>query len=138
MHEQIAGLLLRVGDAEAHAVAAQHAGVADLAAGLRVERRLVQHDRAALARLQAVDLLAVLHQRRDHAFGGLGLVAEEFGRAELFAQREPDGLGRGIARAGPRRARLRALAVHRVGERGDVDADAAVRSASWVRSSGKP
>ena len=45
MHEEIAGLLLRVGDAEAHALAGHHAGVADLAAGLRVKRRLVQHDR---------------------------------------------------------------------------------------------
>ena len=39
------GLLLRVGDAEAHAVARSiSAGVADLAAGLAVERRLVEHD----------------------------------------------------------------------------------------------
>ncbi len=90
MHEQIAGLLLRVGDAELDALAGQHAGVADLAAGLRVERRLVQHDRAALAGLEAVGVLAVLHQRGHHAFGALGVVAKKFGGAEFFAQRKPD------------------------------------------------
>ena len=42
MHEQIAGLLLRIGDAKAHALARHHAGVADLAAGLAIERRLVE------------------------------------------------------------------------------------------------
>ena len=51
VHEQVAGLLLGVGDAEAHAVGGHHAGVADLAAGLAVERRLVDDDRAALAGL---------------------------------------------------------------------------------------
>ncbi len=84
MHEKIAGLLLHVGDAELDALARQHTGIADLAAGLRVKRRLVQHDRAALAGLQAIGVLAVLHQRGDHAFGALGVVAEEFGGTELF------------------------------------------------------
>ena len=138
MHEEIAGLLLGVGDAKPHALAGHHAGVADLAAGLGIKRRLVQHDRAALAGLEAVDFLAVLHQRRHHALGGLGLVAQKFGGAELLAQRKPDVLGRGIAGARPCRARLFALPVHRIGEGGDVDADAARFSASWVRSSGKP
>ena len=50
MHEEIAGLLLRIGDAELDALADQHAGVADLAAGLRIERRLVQNDRAGSRR----------------------------------------------------------------------------------------
>ena len=125
MHEEVAGLLLGVGDAELDALARQQAGVADLAAGLRIERRLVEHDRTALAGLQAVGILAVLHQRRHHAFGALGLVAEEFGGAELFAQRKPDVLARGIAGARPRRARLGLLLFHRVGERRLVDADAA-------------
>jgi hypothetical protein len=91
----------------------------------RVERRLVQHERAGLAGLEAVDFLAVLDQRADHAFGVLGLVAEEFGGAELLAQAEPDVLGRGIARAGPGRARLGALRSIASVEAGDVDADAA-------------
>src|SRR5580704_17250619 len=93
MHPEIAGLFLRVGDAELHALAREHAGVADLAAGLRVARGLVHHDRAGLASFEAVELLAVLHQRRDHAFRGLGLVTQELGRAEFFAQWKPDALG---------------------------------------------
>ena len=101
MHEEIAGLLLRIGDAEFDAVADHHAGVADLPAGLRIKRRLVQNDRAALAGLEAVGFLAVLHQRRDHAFSGLGLVAQKFGGAEFLAQRKPDALGRGIAASRP-------------------------------------
>ena len=63
MHPEIARLLLRVGDAEFDALAREQAGVADLAAGLRIERRLVQHDRAGIACLEALDFLAVLHQR---------------------------------------------------------------------------
>ena len=69
--------------------------------------------------------LPSLHQGRDDAFGALGLVAQKFGGAELFAQREPDVLARGVAGARPRRARLGALPFHRIGEGGDVDADAA-------------
>ena len=49
MHEKIARLLLRIGHAEPHAVAADQPGVADLPAGLAVERRLVHHQRAGLA-----------------------------------------------------------------------------------------
>ncbi len=62
MHEEIAGLLLGVGDTKPHAFAGHHAGIADLAAGLRIERRLVQNDGAGLAGLEAFDLLAVLHE----------------------------------------------------------------------------
>jgi hypothetical protein len=40
---------------------ASYAGVADLSAGLAIERRLVQHHAAALAGLQLGDLLAVAH-----------------------------------------------------------------------------
>src|SRR5262249_46040628 len=125
MHPEIAGLLLRVGDAELRAFAREHAGVADLATGLRVERGLVQHDAAGLTGLEAVDLLAVLDQRRDHAFRALGLVAQKLGRAEFLAERKPHAFGSGVARAGPGRARLLTLAVHRVGEGRDIDADAA-------------
>jgi hypothetical protein len=81
------------------------AGVADLAAGLAVERRLVDDDRAALAGLSA-STSAVAQQRLHDAFGLLGVVAEELGGADLLAQREPDGLGRRLARARPGRARL--------------------------------
>ena len=85
--KNIAGLLLRVGDAEAHAIAGHHAGIADLAAGFAVERGLVQHNRAGIAGAERRDLLAVAHQRGDDAFGALGLVAEKLGGADLFAQR---------------------------------------------------
>ena len=121
MHEQVAGLLLGIGDAKPHALAQHHAGIADLAAGLRIKRRLVQNNGAALAGLQAFDLLAVLHQRRHHAFGGLGLVAEELGGAEFLAQRKPHGLARGIAATRPGGARFVALPLHRVGEGRDID-----------------
>ena len=53
-----------------------------------------------------------LDQRSHHALGGLGLVAQKLGRAELLAQREPDRLGRGLAGARPGLARLGALALH--------------------------
>ena len=75
MHEEIARLLLGVGDAKPHALAAHQPGIADLAAGLSIKRRLVQNNRAVLARLEASDLLAVPDQRTGHAFGGFGLVA---------------------------------------------------------------
>ena len=44
--EHVAGLLQGVGNAKPDAVRAQHPGIADLAAGFAVERRLVEHDRA--------------------------------------------------------------------------------------------
>src|ERR1700734_2905438 len=115
MREQVAGLLLGFGDAEADALAGHHAGIADLAARLRIKRRLVHNDRAALAGLEAFDLVTFLYQRAYHALGGLGLVAQEFGGAEFFAQRKPDILGRGIAASRPCRARLFALPIHGVG-----------------------
>src|SRR5581483_9923935 len=123
--EQVAGLLLGVGDTEANAVSGHDTGVADLAAGFAVERRLVHHDGAALALGERSRFLAVLDQRRNDAFGRLGLVAQELGGAAFFAQRKPDRLGRGFAGAGPGGARLLALALHRGVEAVDVDADAA-------------
>src|SRR5581483_10042747 len=125
MHEQVAGSLLRIGDLEAHAVATHDAGVADLAAGLTVERRLVEDDSADLALAERSDLLALLDQSGDDAFGALGLVAEEFGRADLFAQREPHGFRGRFAGAGPGSARLLTLALHGGVEALEIDADAA-------------
>src|SRR5215218_3531147 len=101
MHEEITGLLLRIGHAHLDARADQQTDIADLAAGLAVERRLVQYDRTTLAGLEAIDLDTVLDQRRDHAFRALGLVTEEFGGTELLAQRKPDVLGRSFAGARP-------------------------------------
>ncbi len=125
VHEHVAEVLLRVGDLEAHAIGRHHPGIADLAAGLAVERRLVEHDGAAVAFFQRIDFLAVAHERGDDAFGAFGLVAEEFGAADFFADAEPHRLVGGLAGARPRRARLLALLLHGVGEGRDIDADAA-------------
>src|SRR3974377_607027 len=104
MHEEAAGPLLGIGDAEFDALARKRAGIADLAARLRIERRLVQNDAAALARFQGIDLLAVLHQRRDRALGTFSLVTEKLARTERFVQWKPDVLGRAVAVCPPRRA----------------------------------
>src|SRR5215469_14253000 len=114
MHVEVAGLLLGIGDAEFDALARKRAGIADLAARLRIERRLVQNDAAAVARFQGIDFLAVLHQGGDSALGTFSLVTEKLARTELFVQRKPYILGCGVSASGPRRARLLALAVHRV------------------------
>ena len=125
MDEQAVGALLGVGDREAQARAGHLAAIADLAAAFGVERRLVEHDEAAFAGLEARHFLAVLDQREHHALGGLGVVAEELGRAELVAQREPHRLRGGVARARPVLAGLGALALHGGLERCGVDADIA-------------
>ena len=113
MNDEIAELLLRVGDAEAHALGRKRAGVADLAAGFAIERRLVDQHRTFLAGFQFFCLGAVLDQRRDDALGFLGFVAEEFGGAQLLAQAEPDRLGGRFAGARPVLARFFALPLHR-------------------------
>ncbi len=74
---------------------------------------------------ERADLRAVAHQRGDDALGGLGVVAEELGRADALAQREPDGLGRRLAGTRPGLARLGALALHRGLKAGIVDAETA-------------
>src|SRR5439155_13780217 len=125
MHKNVARLLLRVGNAHAHPLAGHYAGVADLTAGLAVERGLIDENRAALALIERGDLLAVLHQRGNDALCLLGLVAQKLARADLLAQREPDGLGRGFARTCPRGARLLTLARHRGVEAIGIDRDAA-------------
>src|SRR6185437_11944419 len=61
MDEHVAGVLLRIGDAKARAVAAHHPGIADLSAGLAVKRRLIEDDSAALAFLQRRDFRTVAH-----------------------------------------------------------------------------
>src|SRR5436190_627629 len=109
MHDEVAGALLRVGDAEAHALAAHGADVADLTAGFAVERRLVEDNRAACSGLEAFDLAAVAHDRRNDAFRAFGVVAQKFRRADLFAQGEPQRVGRRLAGAGPRSPRSRVL-----------------------------
>src|SRR5271170_192782 len=125
MREYVAGVFLRVGDFETHAVRRHDAGIADLPAGFAVKWRLVEHHGAALALLERGNLLVVAHQRGDDAFGILGFVAEEFGAAELLTQAEPHRFVRRFAGARPGRARLRTLTLHGVGERRDIDANTA-------------
>ena len=57
MDEEIAELLLGAGDAHPRALALHHAGIADLAAGFAVERRLVEDHEAGLAGLELRDFL---------------------------------------------------------------------------------
>ncbi len=126
VHEQPASLLLRVGDAEQRALGAlDDALVADLAAGLAIERRLVDDDRRLIARLQRLGFLAALHQRDDLARRALRVVAEELGGAGLLLDLEPDALGRGLAGALPGFARFGLLPLHRGVEALGVDGDAA-------------
>src|SRR5207237_4826757 len=121
VHEHVTRTLLRVRDARADAIGRHRAGVADLTAGLAVERRLVEHHLTALAGLQPGDLVAVAHERSDDALGPFGVVAKEFSGPKFLAQRKPDRLGRSLAGAGPRGARLRLLLFHRGVERVGID-----------------
>lgn len=84
--------------------------IADLTAAFGVERGLVDHDLHLAGGF--VDLCALGHKRGDLTFRGLGVVAQEFGRAELLGQIEPDRGIRGLARPGPAGARLGLLLFH--------------------------
>ena len=78
MDEQVAEFLLRIGDAEERAFRPlDDAGVADLPAAFAIERRLVEDERTFLAGLQVRHLFAARDERRDDAFRGFGIVAEE-------------------------------------------------------------
>src|SRR6516164_11577033 len=125
MDEHVGDLLVGVGHAGESALGAHAPGIADLAAGLGIERRLIENDRAALARLERGRLLAVAQERRYHALGALGLVAEEFRGADLLAQREPYRVGCRLARSRPGGACLLALALHGARKPVGIDADAA-------------
>src|SRR5690606_29088953 len=126
MDEQPLALLLRVANLDAESVAGDHALIADLAAGFAIKGRLVDHHRDLVAGRCSLDRGAVPDQRGDHALRGPGRVAEELGRAELLAQLEPYGLGGGLARTLPARARLGLLSLHGGLEARRVDADAAL------------
>ena len=109
--------------------------VADLAAGLGVERRLVDDDRRLVAGLRRRPL-AVPDQRQDLALGGLGLVAEER-VAPVAPGVEPD-VGRGLAGARPGLARLAFCRSIAASKPSVSTARPRARRASSVRSSGKP
>ena len=110
--DEVAELLARIRDFGAEAGRDDFADVADLAAGLAVEGRLIEDERTAFARLELLDLDAVLDDRANDALGGFGLIAEEVGRADALAQGVPDRFGRRFAGARPGAARLCALALH--------------------------
>src|SRR3546814_15093277 len=96
MHVQQAELLLGVADGHLGAAGGDdQAGIADLAAGFGIERRLVQHNRNVRAGLRLGDRLAADPDGIDAAFGGFRVLAEEFAGAVFFANIHPDLLGRG-------------------------------------------
>ena len=85
MDDEVAEFLARVGDFGAKAGRGDLADVADLTAGLAVERRLVEDQRSALARVERLDFDAVLDDRAITPSAALGLVAKKLGRADAFA-----------------------------------------------------
>ena len=121
MDVQALGALDCVGNPDSPALGLERSGIADLAAGFGVEGRLVGDDRDRVASFGTLDLGAVAHQGDDLAFGALGLVAEEFGRAVAVAQAEPDSVLRPVAGAGPGLARFGALALHGCVEAVQID-----------------
>src|SRR5690606_14118471 len=102
-----------------------HAVVADLSARLRIERCLVQDQRAFFPLLQRLCRQTTFDDAADRAFGGFCFVAEEFGRADFLTYLEPDRLGRGLAGALPGPPRFFLLVLHRLVETRGVDLDAA-------------
>src|SRR5580692_4645338 len=103
MDDKVAKFLARVG----HFGAKPGRGdFADVAAGLTVERRLIEDQQPAFARREFFDLDAVLDDRAYDALGGLGFVTEELGRADALAQGIPDRFGRRLPGACPGAARL--------------------------------
>jgi hypothetical protein len=74
----------------------------------------------------AVHALRVFQNGGDGAFGGLGVVAQEFGRAELFAQREPERIVAASPDPAPGLARFGLLRRHCGIEALDVDLHAAL------------
>src|SRR5262249_60598521 len=120
-----AGFALRIGDRALTAGCGEdRAGIADLAARLAVERRLVDDKADLVTSLRLGNVLLALNERQDDPLGALGFVAEEFGRAELFAQGEPYRLGCRLAGADPGSARARPRLLHLAIEAGGVDAHA--------------
>ena len=105
--------LLRVLDREqrqAHAALGELAAVADLPAGLGVERRRVEHDDTALSGGERVDLRAVLVERDDAPVLGERLVTAKARLRPLVGER--------VAHLELRRCtRALALRVHRAIER---------------------
>src|SRR5579872_1279385 len=75
--DKVAELLARVCDFGPEAGRGDFADIADLAAGLAVEGRLIEDKRTALARFERLDFGAVLDDGANDALSPLGFVAEE-------------------------------------------------------------
>ncbi len=140
MHEQIACALLGFGDTEGHALAGDHTGIADLATGLCIERRLVEHDGAGVACLEAVDFLAVLHQCRNRTFCRARSRSRGIPSRRVFhVARTRSLLGRGLAGGKARRTAPSAFCFSIASVKDAISTEMPrLRSASCVRSSGKP
>src|SRR5271169_3343947 len=111
---QVARFLYRVAYCQLGAAGRKDgAGIANLTAGLCIERRLVDDQRDVVPEHRLRRALAVPQDRQHHAFGVLGLVTEELGGAELVTQGKPYRFRRRLARADPALARLLALPRHR-------------------------
>src|SRR6185437_8868706 len=97
MGEELACAFLRVAHLELAALPReQRAAIALLAAGFRIEWRLIDEDRGVGPGLCLIDRFTIDDDRHDLAFGDMGFIAKELGRAQLLAQLEPDSLGRGL------------------------------------------
>ncbi len=125
VNEQAAPLLLRVGHAQNRLVGPDRAGIAHLAAGFAIERRLVDDEGDGIALSCGFHRSAILDERQGDALGLFGVVAEKLGRLVLFAKLEPDRLGRLVAGALPMGAGFGALAVHGILKAGKVDMNTA-------------
>ena len=111
--QEDAGHLLGVRHLGLAGFGADEAGVADLAAGLGVERRLVDDDLHLGTGFGRIDPRAIAYQRPDLALGLLGVVAEKLGRALVLGDVVPDRRIRRLARARPGGTRLGLLFGHR-------------------------
>src|SRR5690606_27560803 len=85
----------------------------------------VEHQRDVLALMRGLHAGAVLDDGAKDALGGAAVIAEESGGAGILADIEPDGVGRGVAGAGPAGARLLLPLRHRGFEAVEVDGKAA-------------
>ncbi len=122
--------VLRVVDPNAHAIGpceliGDHTGVADLPAGLGVERRSVEHDVDRCAFGHLCHTFAPCDERADLGTGGLVLLTPgELGGTELVEQLPEELDGRAVAFPSGRRVRFAGthpLLAHQRVERVEVD-----------------
>src|SRR6202047_2558215 len=89
VNKQIAEFLLGIVDTEANAACTHDAGVADLAAGFAIERRLIEDDGPGFARAENRALLTVLEDRGDKPLRALHVVAQKFRCSGFLLDGEP-------------------------------------------------